>query len=178
MAKKFYKSYENYAGYVYILSNPCFPYLKIGCTTRSVDIRLHEINKGTGTPAHYKEEYSIYTRRVEHLELKVHEALHEKRVKDAREMFDVSLDEARETLNRLFREVEDEIDNDPKLKRIFGCIAYLTKELKNTDYHEENVRFKKIKKDLSYLRHSAYSIEAKYEKILNIEKQIKSLKGY
>lgn len=178
MAKQFFKSYENYAGYVYILTNPCFPYLKIGCTTRTVEVRLAEINKGSGVPAFYKEEYSVYTRRCEYLELKVHDALKDKRVKDAREMFDVSLSEAREILNKLFREVEDEIDNNPQLKRIFKCIEYLTKELKKTDYHDDNLRYKKIKKDLSYLRHSGYSIDTKYAKILDIEKQIKSLRGY
>ena len=178
MSAKYFKKRDNYAGYVYIASNPCIPYLKIGYTTVSVAARLAELNKGTGVPANYKEEYSVYTRRSHYLEKLVHAELESKRVKNAREMFDISLSEARDILNRMFRKVEDEIDKDPKLTRIFKCIGYLSNLLKNTDFYNDTLRYKKIKSDLSYLRHSAYSIDKKYEKLLDIEKQIRSLKGY
>ena len=93
-------------------------------------------------------------------------------------MFDISLSEARDILNRLFRKVEDEIDKDPKLTRIFKCIDYLSESLKNIYYHNDTLRYKKVKSDLSYLRHTGYSVDKKYEKLLDIEKQIRSLKGY
>lgn len=178
MAKKFYKSYENYAGYVYILSNPLISGIKIGCTTRTVAARLSDINQGSGVPAYYKEEYSVYTRRVEYLEKKMHDCLLNHRIKNSREFFDISVDDAKDILNKLFRQVEDEIDNDPKLKRIFDCINWLSKLLKKIDYHSDTLRYKKVKKDLAYLRHSGYSLNKKYEKLLEIEYQIKSLKGY
>ena len=174
MAKKFYKSYENYAGYVYILSNPLIQGVKIGCTTRTVAARLIEINQGPGVPAHYKEEYSVYTRRVEYLEKKMHDCLLNCRIKNSRELFDIPVDDARRILNELFLQVENEIDNDPKLKRIFDCINWLSKLLKKIDYHSDTLRYKKVKKDLAYLRHSGYNKETKYAKILEIENQIKS----
>jgi len=178
MSSRYFKQRDNYAGYVYIASNPCIPYLKIGYTTLSVSARIAELNKGTGVPANYKEEYSVYTRRSHYLEKLVHSELESKRVKNAREMFDVSAPEAREILNRLFRKVEDEIDRDPKLVRIFRCIEYLSTLLKEIDYHNDTLRYKKVKSDLSYLRHTGYGTDKKYEKLLNIEKQIRSLKGY
>lgn len=178
MSTKYFKQRDDYAGYVYIASNPCIPYLKIGYTTISVAARIAELNKGTGVPANYKEEYSVYTRRSHYLEKLVHAELESKRVKNAREMFDISVSEARDILNRLFRKVEDEIDKDPKLTRIFNCIEYLSKLLKTIDYHNETLRYKKVKSDLSYLRHTGYGADKKYEKLLGIEKQIKSLKGY
>ncbi len=178
MPAKYFKQRDNYAGFVYIASNPCIPYLKIGYTTLSVSARIAELKKGTGVPANYKEEYSVYTRRSHFLEKLVHAELESKRVRNAREIFDVSVSEAREILNRLFRKVEDEIDRDPKLARIFRCIEYLSKLLKETDYHNDTLRYKKVKSDLSYLRHTGYGTDKKYEKLLSIEKQIKSLKGY
>lgn len=93
-------------------------------------------------------------------------------------MFDISVPKAREILNRLFRKVEDEIDRDPELARIFKCIEYLSNLLKEIDYHNDTLRYKKVKSDLSYLRHTGYGADKKYEKLLNIEKQIRSLKGY
>ena len=177
-SKKSFKNYDNYAGYVYIASNPCIPYLKIGYTTVSVAARIADLNKGTGVPAKYKEEYSVYTRRSHYLEKLVHADLASNRVKCSREFFDISIPEARDVLNRLFREVENEIDSDPKLKRIFDCIKYLQGLLKKIDYHEDTLRYKKVRADLSYLRRTGYGTDIKYQKILDIEKQIKSLNGY
>lgn len=178
MARRPFKQRDNYAGYVYIASNPCIPYLKIGYTTVSVAARIAELNKGTGVPANYKEEYSVYTRRSHYLEKLVHAELKSRRVKDSREMFDISIPEARDVINRLFRMVEDEIDNDPKLARVLKCIEYLQSLLKKIDYRQDTLRYKKVRTDLSYLRHTGYGTDKKYQKILDIEKQIKSLNGY
>lgn len=41
-------------GYVYVAMNPAFPSLvKIGQTTRDVDVRMRELSAGTGTPGQY-----------------------------------------------------------------------------------------------------------------------------
>ena len=46
------------AGYVYIMSNPCFRYLKIGHTKRDPHIRCVKLSNGTWLTDPFEIEYS------------------------------------------------------------------------------------------------------------------------
>ncbi len=176
--KKFIKSRDNYAGYVYIASNPAFSYLKIGYTTQTVEERLRQLSEETGVPAPYKEEYSVYTRRCGILEKRIHLELADKRTKTIREFFDVPVDEARNTLNRLFRELETEIDNNPRQLKI-DEIKNLLVKIKDDAYLKRDwAVFRKAKADISYLNHVGYGEDSKYKKCLEIENKIQSWNGY
>jgi len=53
-------------GFIYIMSNPSFPYLlKIGKTTRTTIERAKEISSSSGVPTSFKIDYEIRTSSLE-----------------------------------------------------------------------------------------------------------------
>ena len=174
MAKyKKFPSRDNDSGYVYIASNPSVIGLKIGLTSKSVEARMKELSKGTGVPAAYKAEYYVWCRRIGILERRMHEYFAEKRIKNSREFFDVPLSEAREALNKFLIETESEIENSPKLKKIFETISILEKDKSASAAKSNWDRFNEIKKDISYLTHTGYSEDRRYERAVELQNRRK-----
>ena len=88
---------------IYIMSNPSIPgLLKIGYTGKDIEIRKNELSKATGVPTPFKVEYifRLYGR-GEELEREIHRYLEHKRNSRKREFFDISLQEAIETIKKI-----------------------------------------------------------------------------
>lgn len=82
-------------GYVYILSNPSMPgIIKIGKTTRHVDVRANELYQ-TGVPTPFKVEHQVYSPDCGDLEFTMHGQMKEFRLNAAREFFLYPIDIAR-----------------------------------------------------------------------------------
>jgi ribosomal protein S27E len=81
-------------GLIYVLSNPRMPgLLKIGCTTRTVEDRVSELNASTSAPAPFVIEAAFYTGHPHEDERKIHLQLANARLKD-REFFQVTVEKA------------------------------------------------------------------------------------
>lgn len=88
--------------WVYILSNPALPNLfKIGSTSKSPDERAKQLSRGSGVPLEFKVEYAFKCFNAERAEREVHRALKSYRVNNDREFFQISLDEAKVTVNQV-----------------------------------------------------------------------------
>ncbi len=93
-------------GHIYILSNPCFPYLKIGYTTNSPLERCKQLSRATAIPKPFDLEYSCIITNCSRVEQRLHDIL--KRYKFNKEFFDVSVNEAREIIHYNFIAVDKE----------------------------------------------------------------------
>jgi len=81
-------------GYIYVLSNPRMAgIVKIGCTRRSVQARLEELNSATGVPAPFIVEACFAVFNPETAEANIHKKLSHRRVQ-GREFFEIELGEA------------------------------------------------------------------------------------
>ena len=86
--------------WVYILSNPTQPgLLKIGYTKNSPEKRAKQISSATGVALPYKVEWAYQCFNGEIVEREVHHKLKAKRVNSSKEFFQISLEEAKETIN-------------------------------------------------------------------------------
>ena len=86
--------------WVYILSNPTSPgLLKIGYTKQTPEERCKQISSATGVALPYKVEWAYRCFNGEIVERQVHHKLKAYRVNNNKEFFQVSLDEAKETIN-------------------------------------------------------------------------------
>lgn len=86
--------------WVYILSNPTSPgLLKIGYTKQTPEERCKQISSATGVALPYKVEWAYKCFNGENVERQVHHKLKAYRVNNNKEFFQVSLDEAKETIN-------------------------------------------------------------------------------
>lgn len=86
-------------GYVYILTNPSMPGLvKVGRTSRDVDLRAEELWRHTGVPTPFE----VYTREKTcdciQLEAFIHGDLRNHRLSKSREFFRIDPDEAQDKL--------------------------------------------------------------------------------
>lgn len=85
--------FRGVAGYIYVLSNPSMPGLvKIGCTTRSVEDRVRELNAPTSVPAPFKVEAFFESPDPQQDEARVHWELSRFRM-EGREFFRVGVSE-------------------------------------------------------------------------------------
>jgi hypothetical protein len=88
--------------YIYVLVNRSIPNMvKIGMTTRSVDERAREINRGTGVPTPWIPVYSLPCYASGILEKRVHERLAQYRINEDREMFGVTSNTAQQVIEDL-----------------------------------------------------------------------------
>ena len=88
---------------IYIMSNPTYPgLLKIGYTGREVELRRVELSKFTGVPTPFKVEY-IYRLhgRGEEMEREVHHYLGPQRNSSRKEFFEIKLDEAIKSIEKI-----------------------------------------------------------------------------
>ena len=85
--------------WVYILSNPTTPgLLKIGYTKNTPEERAKQISSGTGVALPYKVEWAYQCFNGETVEREVHHKLRAQRVNNNKEFFQISLEEAKETI--------------------------------------------------------------------------------
>jgi len=88
---------------VYVMSNASIPgLLKIGYTSKPPEERRKELSKATGVPTPFKLEYIFRLHgRGEELEREIHRYLEHKRNSSRREFFDVTLNEAIDTIKKV-----------------------------------------------------------------------------
>ena len=92
----------NYDSWVYILSNPTQPNLyKIGYTKNTPDERAKQISNATGVALPYKVEWAFHCYDGFGLEQVVHHKLEAYRLSYYRELFLISLEEAKKTVEML-----------------------------------------------------------------------------
>jgi hypothetical protein len=86
--------------WVYILSNPTQPgLLKIGYTKKLPEERAKQISSATGVALPYKVEWAYQCFNGEMVEREVHHKLKAQRINSSKEFFQISLEEAKETIN-------------------------------------------------------------------------------
>jgi len=86
--------------WVYVLSNPTTPgLLKIGYTKKLPEERAKQISAATGVALPYKVEWAYQCFNGETVEREVHHKLKSQRVNNNKEFFQISLEEAKETIN-------------------------------------------------------------------------------
>jgi len=86
-------------GYVYILSNPSMPgIVKIGKTTRPVDVRVNELYQ-TGVPTPFKIEHQAYSPDCGELEHMMHSDFNDCRLNVGREFFVQDVEIAKNVLD-------------------------------------------------------------------------------
>jgi hypothetical protein len=81
-------------GYIYILSNPIFPYLKIGMTNIKPTDRCKTLSRQTSIPKPFKLEHWELVDNVDTAERDVHLKLNGIRVAKNKEFFDLPLNDA------------------------------------------------------------------------------------
>ena len=92
----------DYDSWVYILSNPTQPNLyKIGYTKNTPDERAKQISNATGVALPYKVEWAFHCYDGFGLEQEVHHKLEANRLNNNREFFQISLEEAKATVEML-----------------------------------------------------------------------------
>lgn len=86
--------------WVYVLSNPTQPgLLKIGYTKKLPEERAKQISSATGVALPYKVEWAYQCFNGEMVEREVHHKLKAQRINNSKEFFQISLEEAKETIN-------------------------------------------------------------------------------
>ena len=91
-----------YDSWVYVLSNVSQPgLLKIGYTKNTPDERAKQISNATGVALPYKVEWAFHCYDGFGLEQEVHHKLDSYRVNGNREFFEISLEEAKKTVEEL-----------------------------------------------------------------------------
>ena len=92
-------------GWVYVMSNPAFIYLKIGQSAKDPQERASELSSATGVPMPYELVYSALVEEFRVVERDVHHRLASHRVNNNREFFDCSLDKAVETIRAIAKKI-------------------------------------------------------------------------
>ena len=98
--------YENREGdgdsWVYVLSNKTMPNLvKIGYTDKTPDKRAEQVSRGTGVPVKFSVEFAFRCFNAHALEYEIHKYLDQYRVNNDREFFQLTVDEAKEAIQKL-----------------------------------------------------------------------------
>ena len=115
-------------GFLYVMSNPMHPsLLKIGQTSKDPNIRRSDLNS-SGVPEEFIIEYYAFVEDYVQLELEVHTELNEVRYKENREFFEISVQEAVNSIRSVagdrieFEKVfynDSEANNDSEAKTDF-----------------------------------------------------------
>ena len=92
----------DYDSWVYIMSNPTMPgYYKIGYTKKNPDERAKQISNATGVIVPMEVEWAFHCYNGFALEQECHHKLERYRVSNNREFFQMSLEEAKATVEEL-----------------------------------------------------------------------------
>lgn len=96
--------------WVYVLSNPAYDpsIVKIGFTSSTPELRKESIDKSTGVPIPFKVEYAKQCRNGRELEQAVHAYLANQRINFDKEFFQVSLEDARQVIDRIHSDIESQ----------------------------------------------------------------------
>lgn len=95
-------TYEQTAGFVYLLSNPSMPNIvKIGSTERTIKERISELSSVTSLPTPFVVEYYLIVEDPMMFEKSLHEEFKEYRVNEKREFFQISVEEAIKKFHKL-----------------------------------------------------------------------------
>jgi hypothetical protein len=85
-----------------VLSNPTQPgILKIGYTRNTPEERARQLSTSTGVALPYEVEFAYNCWNGIDLEKDVHERLHEYRISNQREFFQIDIDEARDIIEEI-----------------------------------------------------------------------------
>lgn len=79
-------------GYVYVLSNPSFKWLKIGYSKNGGERRAIELSRESCLPTPFKLEFELFVEDAYAVEKAVHESFISKRISSSREFFDVTVE--------------------------------------------------------------------------------------
>jgi hypothetical protein len=92
----------DYDSWVYIMSNPSIPNMyKIGYTKHTPTERAKQLSNSTGVVLPYIVEWAFHCFNGENLEYEIHKCLEKYRVNSQREFFQISLDEAKNTIEEI-----------------------------------------------------------------------------
>lgn len=93
---------DDHNSWVYVLSNPAQPgILKIGYTNSTPEERARQLSNSTGVAMPYEVEYAYSCWNGLELEKDIHERLHEYRLNNQREFFQVDLEEVKDVINEI-----------------------------------------------------------------------------
>jgi hypothetical protein len=85
--------------------------VKVGCTTRSIEGRIAELSAATGVPAPFKLEAGFKSKNAVADEARVHSALSEWRLRNNKEFFRCSVNDAIRVMSRVLgSQPEKQID--------------------------------------------------------------------
>jgi len=88
--------------WIYVLTNKTMPNLvKIGFTDKTPDKRAEQVSRGTGVPVKFSVEYAFRCFNAHALEIEIHRYLKAYRVNNDREFFQITVDEAKEAIQKL-----------------------------------------------------------------------------
>ena len=96
---------EKKMGTLYVLSNPCFSYLKIGYTTNNVVDRCRQLSNMQAIPLPFEIAYTAFVENPRDVEGIVHRYFKSKRV--GKEFFAVELEEVKRLVEKLFNVIDE-----------------------------------------------------------------------
>jgi hypothetical protein len=92
---------SDYDSWLYVLTNPTMPgYVKIGFTDATPEKRAEQLSKSTGVALPFDVAWAFHCYNAEQLEKEVHRHLDGQRIAGNREFFDISVNEAKEIINK------------------------------------------------------------------------------
>lgn len=94
--------------WVYVLSNPVYDksILKIGYTASTPELRKQFMDNSTGVAMPFQVEYAKQCRNGRELEQAVHAYFSKERINPNKEFFQVSLQEAKQVIDRIYSDIE------------------------------------------------------------------------
>jgi hypothetical protein len=92
---------SDYDSWLYVLTNPTMPgYVKIGFTDATPETRAEQLSRSTGVALPFDVAWAFHCYNAEQLEKEVHRHLDGQRIAGNREFFDISVNEAKEIINK------------------------------------------------------------------------------
>ena len=92
---------SDYDSWLYVLTNPTMPgYVKIGFTGITPEKRAEQLSKSTGVALPFDVAWAFHCYNAEQLEKEVHRHLDGQRIAGNREFFDISVNEAKDIINK------------------------------------------------------------------------------
>ena len=132
----------NTKGYVYVLSNPAFSWLKIGYSKNGGHVRAKDLSKETGVPLPYDCDYELEVDDARFVEGEVHKELDQYRVNRGKEFFNCSVETAIECIERLQNLVAPITEKTkPKIK---SSVEYSVLEAEVRDLKIQNLELSRL----------------------------------
>ena len=88
--------------WIYAMSSPANPgMLKIGSTSKELEVRRRQLSRGTGVPQEFEVEFGFWCFNALACEVEVHRALKSCRINNKKEFFRISLYEAIKVIEKI-----------------------------------------------------------------------------